>query len=52
MGTGQVHKEVYEKKVEEEINLIIQLEKQGLWDYIDTFMIKQVLRDSIKFYYE
>ncbi len=49
MGTGQILKEVYIKKVEETTEQIRQLD-----DYtpIDVFFIQEVLMDSIKFYYE
>ena len=53
MSTGQIRKELYEKKVKEQIEIITKLEqKEELWDYLDTLMLKQVLKDSIKYYYE
>ncbi len=47
MGTGQVHKEVYEARVKEQIGAI----DCGNLKNIDLLFIKMVLADSIKFYY-
>ncbi len=52
MSTGQIHKEIFAKRIKEQIEIIDQEEKRGLWDYLDTSFIKQILRDSIKFYYK
>lgn len=52
MGTGQIHKELYEQKIWEQIKMITDLEEQGLWNHIDTALIRHILLDSIKFYYE
>jgi len=50
MSTGQVHKEIFAKRIEEQIRLIDVFEDTVYW--LDTLLIKQILRDSIKFYYK
>jgi hypothetical protein len=50
MSSGQIHKEIFAKKIEEQIKYIEECEETLYW--LDTPWIKQILRDSIKFYYK
>jgi len=50
MSSGQIHKEIFAKKIEEQIEMIEEFEDTLYW--LDTPWIKQILRDSIKFYYK
>lgn len=52
MSTGQILKEVYEKKIEEQIKILNILDKDEQYYDLDSVFIRHVLRDSIKFYYE
>lgn len=52
MGTGQIHKEIFVKKIKEQIKLLELEEERGLSDYLDTPWIKHILLDSINFYYK
>ncbi len=48
MGTGQILKEVFAKKIQEQIKILNKIDCEEL----DTLWIKQILEDSIKYYYD
>jgi len=60
MGTGQITQEVYKREVYRQINALEKLAIKQDYDKdfdtdlrdIDTLMIKDILVDSIKFYYK
>jgi hypothetical protein len=48
MGTGQILKEVFAKKVKEQVKILDKINCEEL----DTLWVKQILEDSIKYYYD